>query len=531
MDSKYLVKLRNDLSNEIKTTFGITREHTDEKSSEIKNEPVEIYAKINNIEFRKDKDIIDENGKKKYGKYRFHISGDLLTDTLIKFDNEYFDDNAIFNQYKSSLRPVFFGFETSISIDTMIDHKNTVTKLLYYELKEAGIELPEEKSKFNKNNGYNRKEIIKEIENFFYDDQTNVDSEFFLNISEGSLYKSIFKIRLAKDPYHRSTVYFSASPFIFSNKRIIFNNNTPVEYIPNKLSYVSSLDQTDITSKLKAFVPKELREYNVGQGNFSELIDINNKKIVYDVGMTYLDDHNNFCGACTELKKLDAECYFISHFDLDHILGSVYLADNQFEKDKLWIIPEPQIHQYSNSALRLIQYLNKTTCLRMITDSNKNNDFVFNSNITIYKGTAKTNSVKKSSTYINGSGIMISAKGNNKVALLTGDCLYKYWSNKICNNQKYDYLIVPHHGCEVDCNSINIQGNNNAIAVVPVGVQQNNYRHPNKDHMDKLFDKKINFNNIYLTADLTKKHSKNNIDIDMNNYPTKSKIVYIPLQL
>lgn len=484
--TKRLLNLREELVSEIKTLLE-DFEHIDEHSERYKP----IYAKINHIEFRDNK---------------FYLSGDLLTDKLIEFDYQYF--NA--NEFHKGIKPIYFGFETTISLDSVWHKANPVTKIIYNYLVE------------NKNNFSDYYRLIEKLDN--YQDSGSLEPLF--SAKDDNLFNTLFSIKYDKK-YYKAMIYFSASPFKKYEKGIKFDKIKDDSHIARAhYSRIKELQNTDISNNLLQFQPSILREYNVGQGNFSELIDNNNQKIVFDPGMTYFDDPHNFNGAILELSNLDAECYFISHFDLDHILGTIYLQDSQFLNNKLWIVPKPTVANTTPNADRLIWYLYNNAKIRMIEDSSISNIFVFNNSINIYKGKATTKSKEHNSRYANGSGIMISAKGNNKIALLPGDCLYNYWSTEVLTpsgkvpavNQSYDYLVVPHHGCKIrNISQITIKGNPDAEAIVPVGKEQRNYHHPNLDHIKQLFNN--GFNSVYLTIALFLNVSQANINnlIDAND--------------
>lgn len=469
-----------------------------------------LYAQITQIEFH--------DG-------RFYISGDLFTNSLKDFDSAYFNDNYEVHDIK----PIILGFETRISLRSVSNKCNPVTELINTILVES-----EHNITFNK---YDNREATKALITI----QNNNELEELLSTPERNLFNTIFTIKYQDIFHYNATFFCSASPFKLYYKKIIFESiKVDMSVCDASLSRLQELRNTDITDDLLNFKPCILREYNVGQGNFSELIDENkNKKIVFDPGMTYLDDHDNFLGSRKELETLNAECFFISHFDLDHILGIIYLNDFQFTKDKLWIIPKPEKINVSQNAKRLIWYLHNTSKLRYIEDSNLANVFHFNTNITIYKGTAPFKG-KKDSVYTNCSGIMISVNGITKSALLTGDCLYNYWSSKILGPSgsiKYDYLIVPHHGCNIkQLASIKILGNQDATAIVPVGIKQKHYHHPNFDHIDRV--SKNGFKKIYFTVDLRSMIILSSVNIDLKNNSiilnsaiNKSPKDYIELQL
>ena len=493
-----LLALREEIAASIGSYFS---KYDGPKSAGKKNNNPEQqkYAKINNIAY--------------HNEY-FYISGELLTDDLIKFDKRYFSD-----EHKGIIKPIIWGFETRISIDSLWHASNGLTKKMKESI-ENGL-----KVSFSNYAG-----LKNSLERF----KSGRENEFNDRIFD-EIYINLINVSFTKWGGYRSLVYFSASPFVQDIKYINFLSQyqkyDDKEY-EDIYSRLCTLKMSDISDNLKAFTPHELIEYNVGQGNFSELISINGSKtnkIVFDPGFTYLDDHDNFPDAKKELKRLEAECYFISHFDLDHILGVIYLQDSQFCKNVLWISSDP-IPKYTKlSAKRLIKFLHENAEFRIIKRLPNKNVFDFNNNIKIYKGTSTPSD-------INGTGIMISVSGANKNALLPGDCLYKYWDDIVVSSASYDYLIAPHHGCKTKW--VRISTNQGSTVIVPVGKKQKkDYHHPNYDHLEELSS--IGFSDIYITVDLRKTidlknyipKSKTYREISLTSFPDKSPKGYIPLSL
>ena len=425
------------------------------KECDKKNEKT-IFAQINNIEYRKNK---------------FFVSGDLFSISLLEYDDQYFIEQ------EELPRPIFFFFETVISMEALRENNDFLTYHLNdlfdkEEIPETDVTTDEEKK------------IVFKPKN---------DFEELLKIKCDILCKNLTLVYVNNTVNgYKSRISFSASPFKQKMMYISFIGSTN-KTVPLNLPNIMALDPNDISDELKKFTPQSLIEYNVGQGNFSELKD-DKGTIVYDPGITCTKSHKDYTIATNEYRKLNADCFFISHFDTDHILGVIYLKDDQFKSPKLWIVPEPI--DVSVSARRLIWFLYNTGKIRMI----KSSSFKFNNNIMIYKGNADKTNTKNNAELINGSGIMIFVEGKTKTALLTGDCLYKYWNNNV--PQKCDYFVVPHHGCEVD--NVKMLGKNNgkSEAIIPVG-KGNPYGHPDAKHISGLLNN--GFNSVLETKRITKK--------------------------
>lgn len=329
--------------------------------------------------------------------------------------------------------------------------------------------------------------------------ETNIEQK--LDQMTDELYNNLLLISLSdrRDGY-RSRIYFSASPFRQNITYIKFVCQTD-NHVPLTLPTLSELNSNDVTSILNSIEPQILNVYNVGQGNFTELIDNKGfqRKIVFDPGITCTKSHNPYDLAIKEYGQLNADCFFISHFDTDHFLGIIYLKDDQFQSNKLWIAPDPtSIKKLSTSARRIIWFLHNNAKFRIIKDSTSY--YTFNKKIKVFRGTADPKSVTDNGKYINGSGIMISVEGKRKTALLTGDCLYEYWNKDV--PEECDYLVVPHHGCKVDAVKIEGKQTDRSEAIISVG-NGNSYGHPNSQHIKKLLDK--GFNSVLLTKNITLK--------------------------
>ncbi|WP_028515183.1 hypothetical protein [Ruminococcus flavefaciens] len=459
--SNELMSIRKNTASELKKILGFDRNLTYDKYKDSAFESENIYAQINKIV---------------YHSKNFYISGDLFTDSLIEYDEYYF------NEQQRLPRPVVCFFETRIPLKAIIEPKDYLSETLKKELQDQINIVSTE--------GSDKHDI--KIE-------TNIEQK--LDQMTDELYNNLLLISLSdrRDGY-RSRIYFSASPFRQNITYIKFVCQTD-NHVPLTLPTLSELNSNDVTSILNSIEPQILNVYNVGQGNFTELIDNKGfqRKIVFDPGITCTKSHNPYDLAIKEYGQLNADCFFISHFDTDHFLGIIYLKDDQFQSNKLWIAPDPtSIKKLSTSARRIIWFLHNNAKFRIIKDSTSY--YTFNKKIKVFRGTADPKSVTDNGKYINGSGIMISVEGKRKTALLTGDCLYEYWNKDV--PEECDYLVVPHHGCKVDAVKIEGKQTDRSEAIISVG-NGNSYGHPNSQHIKKLLDK--GFNSVLLTKNITLK--------------------------
>lgn len=416
---------------------------------------------------------------------RFYVSGDLLTDKLEEYDELFFgiERTDSTNANAIHLRPIYFGFEAEYPYIAFNEkYRERILGNYMNKARTLGIEPFSLDILIKLYNDFKYREKEAESIYDFIHYCLILSKSFKGTIDEQNMFCEdllaycCFEVGFDNSIKHPVNVFFAASPFMITRKCISFINRREKykkEYFSKILPQMKQynvISPLNISNVLPNFQPRELKEYNVGQGNFSEVSDGNDQIIVFDVGFTTLEQHTGYSCAMKELQRVNAQCYIISHFDLDHIIGSIYLADTQFEKSKLWIIPLPEQKGISLSAQRLIYYLHLNACLRVV-DFGKNNNsvFLFNNSIKIYQGTGSDK---------NNSGILIYVQGKSNTALLTGDCSYKYFSQSVPT--KCDYLVVPHHGEKV--NAIPVKASStDAVAIIPVG--NNNYGHPNCCHV------------------------------------------------
>ena len=224
----------------------------------------------------------------------------------------------------------------------------------------------------------------------------------------------------------------------------------------------------DIVNELKNVysrnTPKEIKAqiYNVGQANCC-YCDLQFRNFFFDIGVTNKEkidknDTSNPIYTTIEkyIKKLDADDVFISHWDMDHVLGIVY--NKKCLYGKTWIGPDMGIIYKNEPPLPLIRLTN-----HLITEGKSRIFFVdtrdqtkawsLSNELTLFLGEPSSSSCKyktkdgkiKKHTIndINNGGILLSIELNNTNLLFTGDC-----DNKIIpsNATQTDYVVVPHHG-------------------------------------------------------------------------------------
>lgn len=251
----------------------------------------------------------------------------------------------------------------------------------------------------------------------------------------------------------------------------------------------------------------ELRVYNVGQANCSALIKYKEDQpedykvlVVFDFGL------QKKWGCNPELNdminKIDyTTTILISHFDSDHINN---IASHLLLKTNRWIFPN-----YSGKAKRasklfriLIKVASRKTLSHKIykfATPYKLNDF-----IKIFQYTGPYIKDHFQSTLINSQCLVSRISSRNVNILIPADALYNEFDSEILDD-KYDYILIPHHCCEYPFHSCDSRAfdikkiiKNNTIGIVLSG--ENNYGHPNTIHMSQ-YGTPVMFNRITKKSD------------------------------
>lgn len=213
------------------------------------------------------------------------------------------------------------------------------------------------------------------------------------------------------------------------------------------------------------YYPNKITVYNVGQGNSVKIQLASDKNedsfaIVFDIGRSRRLGEGKIFDKNAEkaAKNLSNKSMFIlSHWDLDHIQGVIYLRKEQFETT--WIVPQLPSGA-SKSAERLAAYLSVIHNIKdVFISSCLNGKVIFNrNNFKLGKGHGK-NSNRKVGEYRtryndkNNLGLVLSIRGrDNQKVLLPGDCEYIQLPCEFL--QEYNLMIASHHGARTQINNI-----------------------------------------------------------------------------
>ena len=236
--------------------------------------------------------------------------------------------------------------------------------------------------------------------------------------------------------------------------------------------------------------PYIIKLYNTGQGNCIYLSPRNTgsqTRFFFDVGSSCYPSNQKGNEKRAEVQKAFQNIstsypgfIILSHWHRDH-----YNLIYKFSTLVIcpWIVPKiPTKFPKSNtSMLNVLKKNNKLYSLGSVEAGN----LVRNSGIVCLE--------KGNGSGCNNSGILLQMQQT----LLPGDCMYKYWPSnwpaKMSANQKFQYLVVPHHGAHISSKS---SGNKPlptqiATALDPAGTVyvctgENSYGHPTDDHMGAL---------------------------------------------
>ena len=238
----------------------------------------------------------------------------------------------------------------------------------------------------------------------------------------------------------------------------------------------------------------ELRVYSVGQANCSALIKYkdNLKKdynvvVVFDFG---LESRKRNSKLKEMINKIDENTtIIISHFDLDHINN---IENFELYRTCRWLFPE---HEPRTKQANLLYHdLIKTASQKSINGRqvfSYKAPYSLSNYLRINQNTDKhINDRKYQSTLANAQCIISSLCINNTNVLIPADALYRDFPDDVFN-YRYDYVLIPHHGCKygdpssVDpyFDKIRAIVNNDVKGVVMCGKGGDRHGHANTTHL------------------------------------------------
>ncbi|HEY4601292.1 MAG TPA: MBL fold metallo-hydrolase [Cerasibacillus sp.] len=362
---------------------------------------------------------------------------------------------------------------------------------------------------------------------YFYEFYIEEDKSQLHKFQIGEIYEVViadkyYKVKEEEINIYEGSLLFSASPLIEIPATLIIKSklshdekekiNESEKILRQKLETKRVKDGKLIERSIMNKIPTteeldfEITIYNVGQGNWSKITVSDSKgnklDIVYDVGM---GNSRNLSLTKKIAQKAAAaieehHIFILSHWDLDHIKGVVYLTEIQF--NTTWIVPELPSN-ISFSALRLALYLFRHPNINVIFVSEElNNKAIFsNKYIALGKGEGKKigtkairNNIEYKTSYTinNNIGLVLCVKNKEEKILFTGDCEYIQLPIEFLNT-KYDAIVMAHHGASIKYDDLTEIGmlpasKNESKAYVCVGK---NNKYPHCKHVAAI--KNLNF--------------------------------------
>lgn len=323
---------------------------------------------------------------------------------------------------------------------------------------------------------------------------------------------------------------------------IIENEKTPISTINSILdgytlrnsclkeddSFIESIEKELARCSLSA-----IDVYKIGNGNcvFAQSID-SDVSFFYDIGFNYRHKpkkiapgvNYSYVDSMREIYAKNPSFFILSHWDMDHIAGSVASGRNFFDKN--WFAPD--CYDACTDAKRIARFLDLKNHLflakrrprkgklpgRLIGQINIKSDsepFEIQSIYRLYMGKKD----QCDSSYPNCEGIVIEYMDmiNKKRVLMMGDVNYASFNKARSSNKdtlfaetQIDYLIVPHHGSEhtaYDQITDPGKGVRKGSKAIICCTNERADNRPNDNHRKEL---EIRFgNNVYTTEEIPSK--------------------------
>ncbi len=305
------------------------------------------------------------------------------------------------------------GFVKLLNQLISTDHRNSDEYLFFSELRE----------KMGNGVVINAKDDI-EIENAI-SSINNIFAKYYYSINDKTFYKDI-------DNYDAANGMCNYSAYDYDD----FNEECKPEVFIND-------------DELSLY---EFRIYNVGQANCSALIKYVDEEhsdykiiVVFDFG--YKKKRNNQ-SLDEMIKRIDENTTMvISHFHSDHIN---IITNHLMMHTNRWVFPDyPPTSVIGNKIF--------TTLLKVARGKTSSGilyrfptPFNFSDNLTIDQYSGITKGDAHQSSLMNSKSLTCKLSIGNKDILIPGDALYEEIGDGLIlkNNKKYDYILIPHHGCK-----------------------------------------------------------------------------------
>ena len=226
---------------------------------------------------------------------------------------------------------------------------------------------------------------------------------------------------------------------------------------------------------------------DVGQGD-SVLIQTQNGNYLIDTGGNIFGNFdigkNILCPYLEKEGIFKLKGVFISHFDVDHCKGLIYLIDNM-EIEKIYIGYTRPGNIYYDEILRKAKAREVPIVLLKTKDSFKLDS---NTSITVHGPDEKILDTQNSD---NDLSMVLMLNYLDQNILFTGD-IEKIGEDILIGNmeEKIDFLKVPHHGSKTSSSKELLDSIKPNIGFISVG-RNNSFGHPHGEVLERYYNKNI----------------------------------------
>jgi len=273
------------------------------------------------------------------------------------------------------------------------------------------------------------------------------------------------------------------------NRRYI-NRNFEVNdfYIPVKTNtIIEKLSFNNEGQKLKIIVR------NIGQGNWNEVCQNGEIKLVYDIGdpvdATKLKV-NEFVRGRKDIYQKSKPILILSHWDKDHYHSILGMSNEEIKKCFSKFICRDQLPNITSERVfnKIIDSIGPENIFTIPTEVKTKRKFKKVTHIPltpIDKKIVLYNSEESKNR--NKSGFLLTIKSKSQNIILSGDAHYNDISNSILpllNTKKINNIVVPHHGGNAGKYLYDIPNNSAGKAIISVG--RNIHKHPFEHYIKAL---------------------------------------------
>ncbi|ATN01049.1 hypothetical protein CRN77_15485 [Proteus vulgaris] len=337
---------------------------------------------------------------------------------------------------------------------------------------------------------------INELEDEFPEHIRSAGMSFFINYISGRKKNGYLKSDLISAEKQKNYIWMKITANLDKNGDSYFyetfnsddkeiKNITvkDIEFILGKELKRSKNISTQEEDELKNLIGNEdvnFYSFHVGQGMCS-LLTSGNKGILFDMGAGKPILRKNYTTLITNelvnelLTKLNSVYIFLSHLDSDHwrlMEWEISLGKNRGFQGKIKNIFIP--HMQKNLSFKNKEIIKKV--IEIDKDIFIKNNLI---EMNIYR--SNPNKVEK-----NNDCIIVKINFNNNMILIPGDYVYKGMHKdnndniKSIPNEKFNIIIVPHHGDKASSERIPPTLNDNSKAYFSAGTHLG-YNHPRKE--------------------------------------------------